>query len=312
MKEKIKQAFLAQAVADAFCAPYEFGGATPGKVSEALFGTAPLKITDDTQMAMFGLYALGAARRAVPDEGKTPPLDYVRDAYLAWYRTQTDGKPGGTWLEEEPLMRVRRAPGNTCMGSLRVISKGILVDNDSKGNGAVMRTLPFAFAPDLLGLGFADTHLLATSAGMLTHHHRDSSWAVNRYMNIAHALRESRTMPHPAYKYLRDGDVSGDTFTAAPALCAAESLLREALQDGFADERFNRLLLHASLAGGDTDTVAAIAGGLYGLVRPAPAPLVTRLVERPIIERLVEWAVEGGDVRTDSQVQREPAASTGG
>lgn len=287
VRARLKQAFLAQAVADAFCYPYEFNKPGIAKISADYAGNGTIAISDDTQMAMFGLYALGAMRRAgwVRDVNSFKDNDFIKGAYLAWYRTQTDGKlaEGETWLEREEKMRRTRAPGMTCMGSMRRLAQGVPVRNDSKGNGAVMRTLPFVFAPDLLGVSWDDAVLLAVEAGKLTHLHTESTEAVRNYMGIAHALISGHTITYI-------GSKEGSTFTALPALWMGVGLVAEALNDSFYEERFGRTLINCSVADIDSDTVAAIFGGLYGLRYPAPTFLIERLKERDVIEKLVDWA----------------------
>lgn len=294
VKEQVKQAFLAQAVADAFCYPYEFRTPALSAVTEDYFGGRPISISDDTQMAMFGLYALGAARRALREDRSLPlgasPIEFVRASYVAWYRTQVGSRMPehgwNCWLEREPKMRRPRAPGNTCMSACRALMHDELVQNDSMGNGAVMRTLPFVFAPDIVVVNHESALKLALSAGALTHKHPDSFAAVNQYMLHARHLRSVGHLTNFAGVF----NLDGNTFTALPALNWAVTGLNDALQEGMSEERFCRMLTHFAIANIDSDTVAAIAGGLYGLVHAAPQHLIERLVERDVIEKLVEWA----------------------
>lgn len=289
IRARVKQAFLAQAVADAFCYTYEFRQPLASEVTEDYFGTKPISISDDTQMAMFGLYALGKIRGEPFNPFST--VKVLREAYVSWYRTQTNGAITSwiPWLENEPKMRRPRAPGRTCMSSCRALALGEDVHNDSKGNGAVMRSLPFVFAPDLLNCTLDEATNLARAAGTLTHKHADSDRAVHEYMLNAWQLRKFG-FPSPIDP--DDKEVRGNTFTALPALRVAMFGLTEALQDGMHDERFCRMLTHFAVANIDSDTVAAIAGGLYGLMNPAPAHLIARLTERDIIEKLVDSACQ--------------------
>ena len=116
-------------------------------------------ISDDTQMTLFTanglLYCL--TNNAINNEALVPVV-YVKDAYLDWYLTQTfsfearaDGrqyKKRVSWLLEVPELYSRRAPGITCMSSLRQLRNHSADDfisdirNDSKGCGGVMRVAP--------------------------------------------------------------------------------------------------------------------------------------------------------------------------
>lgn len=53
-----RSALYSQAVADAIGNPFEFGNPTGAVVSEYMGSPNQLRITDDTQMAMFSLEAL--------------------------------------------------------------------------------------------------------------------------------------------------------------------------------------------------------------------------------------------------------------
>lgn len=320
--EQITRAFMAQAVADAFCYPYEFSKPTLDQVRKDYLDNHQIAISDDTQMALFGLYALGKFKRnagAAIHSHSGDLTSILREAYLAWYRTQSDLTPShANWLEAVPEMRRSRAPGHTCLASLARWAVGGIVRNDSKGNGAVMRTLPFLFIPDLLpGLTWEEAHQIALRAGQLTHHHRESDHAVMHYMRLGALLNYSK---RPA-DVLADFSVSPytlnyqtaaavhakhNTFTAMPAFVAAVVALRNA----FAcppSQRFYSLMLEIATSGGDADTIAAIAGGLYGLQHEPPAELVTRLRENAIIRRVVTWASGRGE---EENVQ--PPVQTGG
>lgn len=110
--------------------------------------------SDDTQMTLFtneGL-VIGYWQEKKYRSGKRPD-DYIFQAYLCWLKTQ--GEDAHSDLEQKSeLMKVpglydRRAPGNTCLFSLRGGVKGTVAEplNDSKGCGGVMRSAPAGFMP---------------------------------------------------------------------------------------------------------------------------------------------------------------------
>lgn len=139
------------------------------------------QFSDDTQMTLFtaeGLINGVAATKADrPDE----ILPYIRNAYIAWYLTQTqDPHPvDGSRLCDIKSLWALRAPGNTCMNALSNIYYGIPVSNNSKGCGGVMRVAPIgifnAAHPDLYSL--SDTARLAGAAAEVTHLHIASTFA---------------------------------------------------------------------------------------------------------------------------------------
>ena len=105
--------------------------------------------SDDTQMTLFT--AAGITRWASdgrPSTSEKNVVDYVRDAYLDWLKTQDSsftGNPGTTWLLNVGGLHELRAPGNTCLFALRHGGQGTICDplNNSKGCGGVMRLAPW-------------------------------------------------------------------------------------------------------------------------------------------------------------------------
>lgn len=313
--KKLENAFLAQAVGDAVGDPLEFNRNPQQYDFEMSLNLPTLTITDDTQMALFGLSGLIYAKRdldaiGIVSSGVAVPVladSYILPAYLAWYDTQTERhNPRHPYpLAREGLMCQQRAPGSTCLGSLSAIRHHRSIANDSMGNGAVMRSLPFVFAPEILGITTDEAIALAVAAGKLTHGHVESSRAVLIYMCVGLALRAQslperqqgggviqRVLEAEAHEYpevVQALDLRytlGNTFTALPALQLA---LRALYQSHNGDEA---VLKMATVHPGDSDTVGAIAMGLYGLVYPAPNALVKKLVEADIIRKVCALAGE--------------------
>jgi ADP-ribosylglycohydrolase len=326
-KELCLQAFLAQGVADAFCYEFEFFTAKKAQVLAHHSDGLPLFITDDTQMALFGLYALGSARHY----GRLNNLfnqsiikEHILRAYLDWYRTQTGQRNLSRqdvekcWLLGRHEMWQVQAPGSTCLGSLKHWARyGTQPKTKSMGDGAVMRALPFFFAVPLFKWSTPiresiNPIQLAVDAGYLTHGHEESEKAIRLYMATAMTmrlpdegaiidsldfslenadLRSDRRKQTPIYNCKTMKDVHknfGDTFTALPAMVAAVIALRNAL----VKQDYNSILEECSVNAGDSDTVAAIAGGLWGLHKPAPQVLIDRLMERKVIEDVVNWTFD--------------------
>lgn len=131
---------------------------------------APAMISDDTQMSLFNANALIAD---IP----------VWEAYRLWLATQEgpygidEAQDPKCWLYDIPALHENRAPGTTCMSSLRGGIPGRIDRplNRSKGCGTVMRAAPCGLA---YGLDLTDTDRAAQEVfdaacadGALTHSH---------------------------------------------------------------------------------------------------------------------------------------------
>lgn len=138
--------------------------------------------SDDTQMSLFTAVGLlnGRADGAVWD---TELLPYIRDAYVHWYYTQTMPPLSmkTDWLTQILNLWIRRAPGNTCMSALNVLSTTDCrpVANNSKGCGGVMRVAPIGIysAAHNCELDMVKAGFLAGAAADLTHKHLLSTFA---------------------------------------------------------------------------------------------------------------------------------------
>jgi len=138
--------------------------------------------SDDTQMTLFTAEGLlnGRADGAVWD---TELLPYIRYAYIHWYYTQTMSPLAfsSDWLTHINNLWRRRAPGNTCMSALSVLSTTDTrpVANSSKGCGGVMRVAPIGIysAAHNSELDMVKAGFLAGAAADLTHKHPLSTFA---------------------------------------------------------------------------------------------------------------------------------------
>lgn len=140
-------------------------------------------VSDDTQMTLFTACGLLNAQEKLGGHAHTDDStsDDIRkhsicSAYLEWFYTQIDRpdrKPMNCWIRKCPEINHRRAPGNTCLGSLMEIHNGREPHNNSKGCGGIMRVAPIA----LFGLGeeriptIEAMDKLAADAAEITHQH---------------------------------------------------------------------------------------------------------------------------------------------
>jgi len=262
-------------------------------------------ITDDTQMTLFTVEGIIRARIRATMKGICHPPSVVHHALLRWLRTQ-GGEPqlqtDDLGLINDPRLRVCRAPGNTCLSSLAASSRfGEPARNNSKGCGTIMRVAP-------IGLMFPRDQVrsLAIETSALTHGHRTGQLAAAAWAEMladvasGDPLEDCAIRTAEAYAQLSGGEETARAIHAA--LCAprdgmgetveslgggwvAEEALSIALYACLAGNSFEEALLIAATHGGDSDSTAAIAGNMLGLLDPA-AVLRHRWVE----------IVEGADI----------------
>lgn len=158
--DRFRGCLIGGAIGDALGAPIEFMSRKQILQSfgpDGLTDFAPAygkvgAITDDTQMSLFTGEGLLRAFVRTQLRGIGPVYVSVTDyAYARWLITQ-DEVPGFApatidqrtgWLGSHPGLFSRRAPGVTCLSSLRDKNRaGTPAQNDSKGCGGVMRVAP--------------------------------------------------------------------------------------------------------------------------------------------------------------------------
>lgn len=316
-EDRVVGCLLAGGLGDALGYPIEFMSAAEIKARGPMEpGTL---FSDDTQMTLFVAEGVIRAKQRLDDKGICDPIAVVRGALLRWYATQTGGPVGEWpgWLVQVRELHSRRAPGNTCMGSLAALARGgrpgtvASPPNDSKGCGAVMRAAPF-------GLGLVSREAafdLARDTGVLTHGH-PSGYLSGAYLA---ALIWDLCRGTPLHEALGAADVllrkeRGFEEVAAAVAAARAGRGRpsvtalEKLGGGWVGEEALAIALRCVLAhdpsvpraiettlwtaaahGGDSDSTASIAGNLLGAMYGAdalPRDWLSQLELREVIERL--------------------------
>lgn len=282
---------LGQAVGDALGVPYEF--ATPpgaGQHAEMLGGGlgnfAPGEWSDDTAMAV----CIGEVAATGMDLTSAEALAAVAEGFLRWF----DSGPADIGLQTSAVLgstRRRRAegqpaPSTTGAGMTAAAADHAARTSRSAGNGALMRTSVVALAslddPE-------QTAKAARAIANLTHH---DDLAANSCVIWSEAIRvavlEGRLDFSAGVDLLPRGQrrqwhtwvnaaltlppdtftPNGFTVTALQAAIAAIAQTGVAQQDpgngSFACLHLQESLHAAVRIGNDTDTVAALAGGLLG------------------------------------------------
>lgn len=194
--DKIRGCFIGGAAGDALGYAIEFSGENEifskyGKSGiteyelDALTGKAI--ISDDTQMTLFTANGLlvGDTRGCMRGIQGWPRI-YVASAYTDWLRTQEMSfeqsrkesrrpiKDSASWLLDVPELYKRRAPGSTCLSSLKygkLMGDNFIKEhlNDSKGCGGVMRVAPLALNYDHINI--EDLDMEGAQIAAITHGH---------------------------------------------------------------------------------------------------------------------------------------------
>ncbi len=259
-RDRATGVLLGTAAGDALGAGYEFTYPAPDSVIEMRGGGSPRwepgEWTDDTAMAV-GV-ALAAAEHGTlhHDAG----LDAVAREFVRWW----DTRPKDVGYQTSQILQWRSA------GAADMRRRSFELDGLTGGNGSLMRTAPVAlcYLDDPGNCAAA-----ARAVSELTHSDERAgeacvlwSWA------IRHAVL------HGTYDGVRDGLALVDADFWADLLDRAESgspadfpkngWVVHALQTAWwaitHTESLPGALEAAVRAGGDTDTTAAIAGGLAG------------------------------------------------
>jgi len=259
---------LGAAAGDALGVPYEYGSRPlpptdhqPRMLGGGLGGYAPGQWSDDTEMACV-IAQIAADGSDLRDDDV---LDRVADGFLGW----NAAGPADIGNQTRAVLSGAR-PGPGSAGRLRDRAAAVHARTGrSAGNGSLMRTGAVALAH----IGDAAAIVAAARAvSALTHHDPQAGDACVLWcLAIDHAVRTGELdvrvgleFVGPEWAQLLDdaeqatpGRFAGSNGWVVAALQGAWAAVRGArsLEDG---------LVAAVRGGGDTDTVAAIAGALLG------------------------------------------------
>lgn len=287
---------LGQACGDALGVPYEFGTPPgPGQLSEmnggGLGNFAPGEWSDDTSMAV----AIAEVAMTGADLTTPEALNAVAEGFLTWYASD----PADIGVQTRAVLGATRRrladdggrPGGVMQLEAAVYAAG---HGRSAGNGALMRTAPVALAHlddrdrladaarlvarlthadplagdscvlwcEAIRVAVLEARIDVTAGVDLLPEARRPQWrswlddAVDVERNLAETVPGARFTPNGFTVTALQAAAAAVVTTRVPELApAAGSFPCLHLQDA----------LHAAVRiGDDTDTVAAIAGGLLG------------------------------------------------
>lgn len=266
-KDRAAGALLATAAGDALGAGYEFTHPRPDAAIEMIgggLGRRPGQWTDDTSMAIGIAQATAAGLDLHAAEG----LDAVAANWVAWY----DSDPPDIGKQTRAVLSHRDT------SAAAMARTAAAVTGRKAGNGSLMRTAPVALAY-LDDAAAADD--AAARVGALTHDDPRATQACRLWTYaIGHAVLHGTF--DGVRDFLREADDDTRTFwterldeaeTGVPtdfpnngwvvhALQVAWSAVTHTAADG--PLHLQRALVECVRTGYDTDTTAAIAGGLLG------------------------------------------------
>ena len=297
---------LGGAIGDALGAPIEFNSldlilqdyGKKGVVDFIEYKDGIGAFTDDTQMLLFTSEGLLRGIHKAYETGT--PVDYVSacyQSYLRWlitqnstYSTNADIEaPKDGWIFQQQFLHKQRAPGTTCLSSLRSKDCGSIINpiNDSKGCGGIMRIAPVG----LINLPDAETAFrVGAELAAITHGHPSGYLSAGCFASIIHLINQGESLMdaiNTTIDLLVKCPMHGETLTAIEK---AIDLYKEGTPDyyklenlggGWTGEEALSISIYAALCfpnnfedavnlsanhSGDCDSTASLTGNLIGLI----------------------------------------------
>ena len=336
---RFRGCLLGGAVGDALGAPVEFmdvagirGRFGAGGIrSFAPYAGRLGAITDDTQMTLFTAEGLLRAANRGRMRGINPDVQaVVAHSYQRWLLTQGDksaltSSVNSGWLIRNEELFSRRAPGITCLSSLREMKHlDAVARNDSKGCGGVMRMAPVGlFVPGWVGdasRGGQEAFELGCKLAGITHGHLAGQHAAGALAFLILRLVEGATLSdalEQIKEVLADIPGSDETLHAIDLagqlavltgdsddhLCqlgqgwVAEEALAIAIYCALRGKSFEEGVVLAVNITGDSDSTGSIAGNLLGAIHGVEAipqrwleSLELRDVIAEVADDLLSWS----------------------
>lgn len=271
--DQIKAVMIGHAVGDALGVPVEFK--TPEYIAKdpvtGMRGYGSYAVpagawSDDTSMSLCALAAMGR---------KDWTFEEVMDNFFAW---MSDNRFTATDETFDVGYTCFNAILNYRQNGMPVSACG-LYDEDSNGNGSLMRIHPFSL---LVDTETAEWESVIDQASALTHGHDRSKLACRIYTMILSALLDNpdknavffallqadcRYRSHPEHRHFRRlfaMDFEDTPLTAIKSTGYVVDTLEAAVWCLLTTDSYEECVLKAVNLGEDTDTVAAVAGGLAG------------------------------------------------
>ena len=276
MLNKIKAVMFGHAVGDALGVPVEFcqrDVLDQNPVTDMIgFGTYDLPAgtwSDDTSMSLCALESLSKGILSYND---------IMFNFGKWYYNEEFTADGEVF-----------DIGNTCLSAIYnyidlglPVSKCGIKNERSNGNGSLMRIHPFVLYAFYNGVNNSDFTRMIIKASSLTHAHFISIDGCVIYAHVLRALLENQSTksiyrglnaascddiyyhPNTYYKRLLEQDIGKINREDIKSTGYVVDSLEAAIWCLLTTNSYKECVLKAVNLGGDTDTIAAIAGSLAG------------------------------------------------
>ena len=331
--DAIRGCLLGGAVGDALGAPVEFMSKSDilqrygkdGVSGYVEFSDGTGAITDDTQMSLFTAEGVLRGNTRFQAKGICCAEGVVHGAYNRWLKTQgiiVEPPPKSLdsgWLIKEKQLYRRRAPGTTCIDSLRFNRYSNEADNRSKGCGTVMRMAP-------AGLFFSprNAYELGCKFSAITHGHPTGITAGGAFAMMIAELLAGKSLDEALDLVLEFMDREPDAAETTAALRkarTAESISE--LGEGWVAEEalaigvycslkhtwdFRSGVLEAVNITGDSDSAGAITGNILGVIngeKAIPSEWLASLREQKIVSRVADDLWKRFEEDEEGHVARE-------
>ncbi|WP_068457824.1 ADP-ribosylglycohydrolase family protein [Aedoeadaptatus pacaensis] len=256
--DKLKSAIYGLAVGDALGVPFEFRERgtfrCEGMTGYGTWNRAPGTWSDDTSMTL-------ATLDSIKEVGRIDPLD-MKERFCDWLRKGKYTADGDTFdVGTTTRMALDRGNG--------------LDDYYSNGNGSLMRILPLAFTDA------TDDEIRAVSA--ITHAHKISTDACVEYVHLARKLIEGKPIIREEIKNKSMDEIKSSGFVLHTLEASIWCLLNTS--------SYKEAVLTAVNLGEDTDTTAAVVGGLAGIVYgydSIPGDWIEELKNKELIDAILK------------------------
>ncbi|WP_207346087.1 ADP-ribosylglycohydrolase family protein [Arthrobacter sp. E3] len=272
------------AVGDALGAGYEFGPALPATMPITMkgggpFGFAPAEWTDDTSMAIVIATSLLDALDAGHSPAGARSLASMVTGWQDWAAGSKDvgAQTSSVLHRASQLMAEGSRPDEAAFVAARAHHEAT---GRSAGNGSLMRTAPLALA--FLN-SEADLWEAAAAVSTLTHYELDATEACQLWTAaIRHAVLTGELDVRVGLSWLTDEraelwrsriavaeasqpcDFTSNGWVVEAFQGAWSAIFHAVAANGVGPDSLRFALENAVRGGNDTDTVAAIAGGLIG------------------------------------------------
>ena len=305
--EDIKGVMLGHAVADALGVPVEFCDREllKRKPVKDMMGFGTHKVpkgtwSDDTSMSLAALDSLSSGRINYEEIMKNLVNWYIHGDYTADGEVFDVGRTCGAAIE------------NFMSGLYNKATDCGLSDVGSNGNGSLMRIHPFVLMAYFKNLQLSEWEALIENGSALTHAHERSKLGCKIYALILLYLLKDKKGKSSVRKALDDvaifygdnaelrhygrlsekgfSELSEDKISSCGYIA---DTLEAAVWCLFTTSDYKECVLKAVNLGKDTDTVAAVAGGLAGAMygyEAIPAKWLNVLIKKDYIEKMCEKA----------------------